>query len=63
MKLKSDLHQKIQRIISDLENSPDNALLQAQLKYLRECHAIIAYRYYRKLTVYDAIPCTEHRIL
>ena len=59
MKLKSDLHQKIQKIIADLENSPDNALLQAQLKYLRECHAIIAY----KLTVYDAIPCTEHRIL
>ena len=59
MHLKSELHQKIQRIIRDLENSPNNAVLQGQLKYLRDNHALIAY----KLTVYDGVPCTDHCIL
>ena len=59
MKLKSDLHQKIQTLVSDLENKPNNAVLQSQIKYLRECHALITY----KLNVYDAVPCTEHAIL
>ena len=59
MQLKSRLHQKIQRIIRDLENSGNNAMLQAQLKYLRECHALVGY----KLTVFDGVPCTEHCIL
>ena len=59
MRLKSDLHQKIQRLVSDLENTPNNAVVQSQIKYLRECHALISY----KLNVYDAVPCTEHAIL
>ena len=56
--LKNILHEKIQELSRNVENSPENTDVQAQVKYLTECYAFISF----KLNLNDGIPCTEHRL-